>query len=126
VVDRSDERNCSFVHCKADKGWKKYIQYNTKQIHTVLMLRILYSVLLMCYCLRIVHYYVTLPPGIGPIAVGNIYNYCNHIFRKILEGTRLEFVLSQLRIFEYKLKYYHPIKLFFFEFKQTLVEIFFR
>jgi hypothetical protein len=30
-----------------------------------------YSVLLMYYYLRTVHFYVTLPPGIGPIAVGN-------------------------------------------------------
>jgi hypothetical protein len=46
-------------------------------VHSVLILRILYSVLLMYsyYCLRIVHCLVTLPPGIGPIAVGHIYIY---------------------------------------------------
>jgi hypothetical protein len=33
-----------------------------------------HSVLLMYYSLRIVHFYVTVPPGIGPIAVRNKYN----------------------------------------------------
>jgi hypothetical protein len=45
-------------------------------VYTVLMLRILYSVLLITVLLRITVYvlfivYVTLPPGIGPIAVCN-------------------------------------------------------
>jgi hypothetical protein len=40
-------------------------------VHFVLLLLILHSVLLMYYCLRTAHSYVTLPPGIGPIAVGN-------------------------------------------------------
>jgi hypothetical protein len=44
-------------------------------LHFVLLLHILYSVLLIYYCLRIVHFYVTLPPGIGPTAVRNIYIY---------------------------------------------------
>jgi hypothetical protein len=42
-------------------------------VHSVLMLRILYSVLLMYYCSVLFVVYVTLPPGIGPIAVGNKY-----------------------------------------------------
>jgi hypothetical protein len=50
-----------------------YVLMFLHSVHTVLILRILYSVLLMYYCLRIVHFYVTLPPGIDPIAVGNKY-----------------------------------------------------
>jgi hypothetical protein len=46
-------------------------------VHSVLMLGILYSVLLMYYCSVLVIVYVTLPLGIGPIAVGNKYI---HIF----------------------------------------------
>jgi hypothetical protein len=44
-------------------------------VHSVLLILILYSVLLMYYFLRIVHFYVMLPPGIGSIAVGNKYEY---------------------------------------------------
>jgi hypothetical protein len=45
------------------------------------MVRILYSVPLMYYCSVLSIVYVTLPTGIGPIAVGNkyiiyIYIYC--------------------------------------------------
>jgi hypothetical protein len=39
-------------------------------LHSVLLLLILYYELLMYYHLPII-IYVTLPPGIGPIAVGN-------------------------------------------------------
>jgi hypothetical protein len=42
-------------------------------VYSVLMLRILYSVLPMYYCSVLFIVYVTLPPGIGPIAVGNKY-----------------------------------------------------
>jgi hypothetical protein len=44
-------------------------------VHSVLLLLILYSVPLMYYCSRIVNFYETLPLGIGPIAVSNIYIY---------------------------------------------------
>jgi hypothetical protein len=41
--------------------------------HSVLMLRILYSVLFTYYCSVLFIVYVTLPPDMGPIAVGNKY-----------------------------------------------------
>jgi hypothetical protein len=47
------------------------LSYVLMFLHSVLMLRILYSVLLMYYCSVLFIVYVTLPPGIGPIAVGN-------------------------------------------------------
>jgi hypothetical protein len=55
-------------------------------VYSVLLLLILYSVLLMYYCLCIVHclHYVTLvtlPLGISPIAVGNVcVCVCTYIY----------------------------------------------
>jgi hypothetical protein len=40
----------------------------------------LHSVLLMCYCLRTDIAHVTLPPGIGPIALSSsLHTYKNHL-----------------------------------------------
>jgi hypothetical protein len=49
-----------------------YVLMFLHSVHTVLMVHILYSVLLTYYCLHIFHFFcVTLPLGIGPVAVVN-------------------------------------------------------
>jgi hypothetical protein len=50
-----------------------YVLMFLRSVQSILMLRILYSVLLIYYCSVLFIVYVTLPPGIGPIAVGNKY-----------------------------------------------------
>jgi hypothetical protein len=53
-------------------------------VHSVLLLRVLYSVQLMYYCLRMFIVYETLPLGISPIAVGNKYNNKSGIVQYLL------------------------------------------
>jgi hypothetical protein len=51
-----------------------YVLMFLHSVQSVLLLLILYSVLLCITIYILFIFYVTLPPGIGPIAVGNKYN----------------------------------------------------
>jgi hypothetical protein len=54
---------------------RPYVLKVLHSVHSVLLLLVLYSVLLMYYYSALFIVCVTLASGIGPIAVGNIYIY---------------------------------------------------